>query len=318
MKSKWLSLIVAIMVLVSGCQGTDLMDYQEAMALTESYGSGVMTTQVSMDLSFNQAGLSMEASRDLSYFEELGVKTVTSYEASAETVMVMVNGSYNYGGMGFDMIHYFNEKEMLIKLPMFDKYIRSEPEQYDTSSTEYSALDRIFKAWDQVLKEEDVFSGKKAFVTTEKGKIKTMTYHISINEDQYSVLKETLLDLIAEGDLKEMFMAFDENGSTMDEATADQIIGDFTRFFDTMGLEAMSGVAYVDFDGRLVEQALSLDLIRLNALPGEITRAKVELVMTYDQLGERLNLTMPQVTDEDILNLEELENLEIYFPEGLY
>lgn len=317
---KSLAVLMTTVFLLSGCGRSDLQDYQSAVLMTDAYTNGRSETSLSVDLIFNEQGLSFEEQRDLSYFEGIDMTTTMTYIAG-ELFRGQMDTYFNFGGLGFDMVYYMNGDEVLIKLPIMDKYmaVSGGMDTSDTSVTmdEEDAIKRLIDSWNGVLNEEDVFSGSKAYVMTDKGQLKTTTYTISINDDQFDVLKATLLTLLEEEEILESFLEGSGNYTSY-EVDGDAVQSMVQDLLKEVTLTSFEGKAYVDFDGRLVRQDFTADLVNHSAQPGQVASLHIEYETFYDLLGQVEDLYFPEVKDEDLLKLEDGDSIQDYFPSGLF
>ena len=322
---KILILLTTVLLMTSGCSGSDLEDYKQSVLDTQAYETGTMVSDMSIDLTFNEEGLSFEEVRDLSYFEEIAAKTEVTYDSTGAEPKSVINGYFNFGGLGFDMVYYIDGEDILIKLPIMDKFIDvdtaadfgGEFSSEASGAEQEKAIKRIVDTWNSVLGSEDVFSGKKAYVLTDRGQIKTTTYTVNINDEQFTVLKEAFLEILEDEQLIESFLA---NGNTFSDydMTAGEMQANIREMVSSLSLVSFEGVAYVDFDGRLVRQVFEAALKNDNAKPGSVETLLIRYETTYDKLGEALNIVIPEVNEEDMLDMEQGGSLEDYFPEGLF
>lgn len=316
-------LVAAMTMLVTGCGGSDLDTYQEAVLATQSYETGRTETRLEVDLTFNEDGLSFDEIRELSYFEEIMTRTRTTYSTKGDDRQVIVDGYFNFGGLGFDMIYYISGEEMLVKLPIMDKYLdidmsSSVDGQTSVADVAYEAvIGLFFDTWNDVLMEEDVFSGKNAYVMTNKGQIKTTTYTLSINDDQFTDLKGAVLDILENEGVVEAVLA-DGNNFAAYDINAKEVQLYLGELLDGLELSVFEGIAYVDFDGRLVQQVFEAELVNKHVVPGAVAAMSIRYESNYDDLGQPVVIEMPEVSEEDMLNLEEDGSLKDYFPDGLF
>lgn len=316
--------VLGTMILVlSGCGGSALEDYQSALMLTESYTNGQADMALSIDLVFDETGLSFEDQRKLSYFERIDMVTSMTYLEDGNVFNGTMDGYFNFGGLGFDMVYYIKGDQVLVKLPIMDKYMRlsdqgTEIEAATSQETgQEEVFSRLVEAWNGLLKEEDVFSGSKAYVMTDKGQLKTTTYTIAINDEQFEALKGLALTMLDDQALVAAFLQNGQNftGETMDEADISDMLGEL---LEAVSLESFEGKAYVDFDGRLVRQEFYVDLINPSAKPGQVASLHLSYESNYDLLGQVEAVAFPEVKEEDYLKIEAGDSIQDYFPEGLF
>ncbi len=326
MKKSWIGIIVAIntmLIIFAGCGKTDLTAYNEAVEKTEAVLTGETLTTLNVEISYNEEGLSFDEIRELSYFEVIQMQTDMLYDAREDAFQMAMDAYFNFGGLGFDMIYYMSGDEVLVKMPLMDKYLDVQPvaDESSISSTAgdvtYDAVKELLHTWSAVLEEEDVVSGQKAYVMTDKGQIKTTTYALSIDEGQFERMKEVLLDLIEDETFMDAFLSEAGNFSEQD-VPAEAIRIALQEAFKSMSLVTFEGEAYVDFDGRLVKQTFECELMNESSKPGAVETIHVSYESQYDRLGEDIALVWPVLTEEDYLKFDEDSTWESYFPEGLF
>ncbi len=319
---KLLIALISIMMIVSGCGTSDLEDYKAALLATESFQSGTSESKLSIDLTFDETDMTFEEKRDMSYYERIQVETNMAYDYR-EVSKAIIDGYFNFGGLGFDMNYYINEDEVLIKLPILDKFLDidamviEDSEDNTVNEDQERAIKKVIDTWNEVLGDEDVFSGSKAYVMTDKGQIKTTTYTINISEAQFDLLKEAFLKILDDEKIVETFLSGSEQFANI-EGNQDEFTDYIRSLLKEIRLVEFSGKAYVDFDGRLVRQVLIADLINDGTEPGEVQTMHIEYETTYDQIGDDVELIMPIVNEEDILKLDDDGNIQDYFPDGLF
>lgn len=310
------------LIILTGCSSSDLEDYQQALLETESYTSGITRSEMSVDIEFNEIGLEFNEIRDLSYFETIEIATTTKYNYEDDRRTALIDAYLNFGGMGFDMIYYMNDKEMLVKLPIIDKYINVgygtvSEDKINGDERQSMAIKKVIDEWNNVLNEEDVFSGNKAYIMTDKGQIKTTTYQVHINNEQFEILKSALLTIIADEEIVEAFLS-DSEGMIDYSVTNEEIQEMMKEIVEAMSLENFEGQAFVDFDGRLVKQIFTADLVNEEAQAGEVKALHFTYETGFDQLGEVAPIVIPTIDPSEMLEMDEDSTIEDYFPEGIF
>lgn len=322
MKKTTITLLVLTLML-AGCGTSDLVSYREAVALTKSYDKGVSNISQTLNLTFNEEGLSEEAIRDLSYYEKIDIAMTTRYNTEGNDSVVTSDIYYNLGGLGFDMTYYLNRDEFLMKIPILDKYVRredltgKETPNVSSNNLQAEAIQTMVERWNEVLGEEDVLSGSKAYVMTDKGQLKTTTYTITIDDAQFRGLKNAFLDVLADPATAKAFLA---NGEPFikGEMNVEEIQGHITDLVTKLTLESFEGKAYVDFDGRLVRQVFDAKLRNTTTAPGEVATMTLRYEIDFDQLGTASPIQWPTISDEEMLELKEGETINDLLPEGLF
>ncbi len=309
--------IMTITLVVSACSTSDLEDYKNAALETEKADQGEMELRLPMDITFDEEGSTFEERRDLSYYETIDLSVKAQFDDSDQGLKVKADTYYNFGGLGFDTTMFMRGNETIIKLPMIDKYFLVEGNTLEVVDNEKMAaqgelMKRLIEEWNAVLQDEDVFSGKKDYVMTDKGQIKTSTYTITINDDQFEVLKEGVMQVVEEENALEAFMdnSFSIGGDEMDSG---HVLEYLKSILDDITLVSFEGQAFVDFDGRLVRQIMVVDLINEETTKGDVKTIHLEYEINYDHLGEKQDIDFPEIAPEDLLDVDEIENMEEYF-----
>lgn len=314
-------MIIGIAVILTACSGTDLETYQAAVNETNSYEQGETAMRLDAEVVFNEEGTTLQEQRELSYYEDIQFHISSRYDATDNQLKYISDTYYNFGGLGFDMTMHTDGTDTLIELPIMNKYIRFEPDvQQDSAENAEKQLeifDRIVAKWNEVLSEEDVFSGQKDYVMTDKGQIKTTTYTIHINDAQFGMLKEAVLEIIEDEELIESLLSQGEayGGETAD---VNEIQAHLYELLEDMTLVAFEGEAFVDFDGRLVKQTMVLDIENDTADKGQVKTMHIEYEINYDNLGIDPEIVFPEVDEADIIEPDSMENIGDYFPTDLF
>lgn len=255
-------MFLIVSVVFTGCQyGTDYKDYIEASDRTDQIKKGAIAFTFSME---NQMSEIVNESDDEtlkqmgSWLKKIVLNGMTHFDSDSQSSITELN--YNLGGLGNDVTLYQPSKEeMYIKLP-FDSRIFSLPEgqnaeQYDAFG---KALISIGSEWAQMMQKENIFIGEKTIIQNEAGDIKATKFTVRPTTEQLdtfkSKLKVVLLDnvqLLNEV-IKEQFSSVD--------LTDEELSRMIRALFDTVDIGKYEEVAYMDMDGYLVDQTISIEI----------------------------------------------------------
>ena len=279
-----------LIVILTGCQRSDLADYNKAVDKTMAVETGAMNLEMSLALEFDTTDLSVEERRELSYFEDIVFDVSAVYDNRNGTANMVQNSYYNLGGMGYDMTFYMKDGEMVMLIPLLDQYVRFE--EADSMSNGNAVFQDVIDSWQSILMEEDVFSGEKAYVTTDRGQLKTTTYHMHIDDEQFEQMKSILIEALQDQSFVE-FINSQSMGAEQNKVSNDVFASNAKNLVKNLALTNFEGAAYVDFDGRLIKQTFDLVLINPSTISGELAQMNVNFSMTYDHLGEEVELSIP-------------------------
>ena len=316
-----LMLGIIILLALTACGKSDLEAYTQALDLTQSYDTGVAEAAYGLELTFNEEGLSAQEQRDLSYYENIELATDVTYDYGGADPQMIMDTYFNFGGLGFDVVFLMDGDRQLVRVPILDKYMDVSDHENEEMSDENQALSAAEEAflvlWKGILEEEDVVSSRRAYIMTERGQIKTTTYEISLNADQFERLKDETLTLTLERNLIDIFV---EQAQAYSEIplNRDELEKAMTDFLGMIELEQFHGTAYVDFDGRLVRQSINYTLKNNDPGPGQVAQIVGVYEVQYDRLGQPVAIELPQVSPEDMLDGGDGGDFRTFFPRGLF
>lgn len=317
MKRTYLTVVLLfIVIILNGCTGSDLASYQAAVEESASITQGEMEIILDVDMVFEDEGLTFEERRDLSYFERVDVVIDSKFDEREDGYQMVADSYISFGGMGIDSTVYMSDEISFMELPIVDGYILmgdGEKQINDESSYEAQGqvIEKIMDKWYEVLQEEDVFSGQKDYVMTDKGQIKTTTYTITINDPQFQILKEALTEIIEDEQVLETFLNTNNyESSTLDIA---EIQDEMKTMTDNLSLDEFTGIAYVDFDGRLAKQVIEMKLVNDDAESKEIKSLSLHYEVTYDNLGVDPQIEFPEVDETNLSQIEDMQTIQEAF-----
>lgn len=323
---KILFFLMVVLLTLTACATDDLGNYKKAIEKTGEIDKGRMNLSIRTTLDFNKEGLSDREIRDLSYFDEMEFALDVQYDKSSEKEKVIAKSYYNFGGMGFDMSFYFNEDEAYMKMPIIDKYMSLkdfETKEYENKfdcETYDKVLQPLLNKWNELLREENVFKGKKTYVLTSEGQIKTTTYTIEASEEQLKALGDELIRVVKEEGVIDSLIQESMNNnnfSGIEEIDSEEVIRHMEAYIERMVLDSFKGTAYVDFDGRLIKEVYEVSINWKDAKKGEPISVNVKYENTYNHLGEEQVFEFPKIKADQWIDFEYLDQ-ESFFPEGIF
>lgn len=315
---KSLSILMTAVLLITGCQTKGLVNYQEAVRTTNSITSGQVSTEVELKTVFNKAGLTIEEEKELSPFENIYARVITKYEESEEPKLEM-NIYYIIGAFGIDMSLFFTDDDFIMQIPMINMYLKLDEEDmkdYNDVEVQNEAIEAIFEldferimtSWLEVFSEENVIVGKDTYVVTDEGKIKTTTYDFHLTQEQIDRLMELLLEQYDLDELNQFIRIYaEQSGSELSDEELESI--DINKWLEKIDLISIQGKAYVDFDNRLIKQEFSLVGEGTDKSPGTLEEFEINVMMTYNNLGEDQVFDFPVLNDENTVDLDGLNEI---------
>lgn len=318
---KIIIVLLATLVLLTGCSSDALADYKKAIKKTGDIEKGNMNISSKVSLDFVKEGLSEDKIKTLNYFDEIEFAINTQYDFSDENKKVIAKSYYNIGGIGVDSIFYMDDLKMYIKLPIIKGYISLDDiETIGVKNNSFEEegfmdfFDPIVDKWNEMLKQEDVFKGKKTYILTEEGQIKTTTYTIDASQEQLKALGDELVKLIKNENILEMFL---KNSSFDNEIDKETIISKIEDHFSRLVLEGFNGNAYVDFDGRMIKQEFNIKLGLHDAKKGEPKFLEASFTMEYFNLGEEQIFDFPVIEENEWIDINKKDD-QFIFPEYIF
>ncbi|PKM51584.1 MAG: hypothetical protein CVV02_06530 [Firmicutes bacterium HGW-Firmicutes-7] len=322
MKRIWL--VLALVLLLTGCSSDDLSNYKKALEETNSIEKGKIQVNVRTKIDFVSEGLTDTQIRDLSYFDQIEFDMSAQYDASSESNKVIVKSYYNFGGMGFDSKFYIDGSNMYMKMPIINGYISFNPEDLDQEKSNRISEDvcqeiikPVLEKWNELLKQEDVLKGKKTYVLTEEGQIKTTTYSIDASEEQLKAVGDEMISVIKDQDIIETFLREGFKEQEVDQEDVEEILSTIEGYISRLVLEGFKGIAYVDFDGRLIKEEYEINLGWISPKKGEPRSVEILFSTVHSNLGEEQVFEFPTVKEDQWINMNDFDQKSI-FPENIF
>lgn len=321
MKRLWLSLGLTLLLL-TGCTSDALGDYQKASVETGKVSRGNLKIDLNLKTKFMTEGLTMAEMNDLSYFDEIEFSMNVLYDSSKEPKRAIAWNYYNFGGMGLDSVFYMNGQEMYMKIPIADGYVNLKDQAGEAQNLELfpeEGFNKVFEPikekWNEVLNQEDVFKGKKTYILTDKGQIKTTTYSIEASEEQLKAIGDTLIKTVEDQNLIEKLATEIGSDTNVDRAF---YLEQMQSYMNKIVLVGFKGDAYVDFDGRLVKEAYTISLGLKDPKKGEPSTMDIAFVVEHLSLGEEQIFEFPIVQEDEWLDISNGIDTEGLLPENIF
>ena len=291
-----LFLLLASALFLSGCSGDALTGYTKAAQKTGSIPNGKFQIKTSVDMDFNLDNLTVEEIKDIKYLEHMDFNCEVTYADNKDHKKALAQCYGNVGGLGIDAEIYVNGDHVDLYLPMLGGYLNLTDAAYQEKLNASEKFGELFEPmidkFLELLTTKDIMKGKRTYITTEDGQIKTTVYTIQMNEEQIlSLVDETARIMESENiNVCELF------GMDIEINEVTEAMQNWKKYFILSGF---SSTAYVDFDGRLVMQDYELDITFKNA---DTTKGPVRIQMsgkiTFSGLGEAQEIELPVVTPE--------------------
>lgn len=307
---KIVAAILIMMMLAAGCSTDALLDYNNAVNKTEEITRGKMSLSIKVSNDFSTEGLSEEAIANLKNFERLEMGMISTFDNNQAK---SINDVYvNFGGMGIDSMVYSNDGIAYIRLPMINEYIRVEmdeldmPSSMDVTGTE-SLVKRVTKEWTDLLETENVVKGEKSIMTTEDGEVKVTKFTVSPTEDQLRLLLKKIIAILrSEKEALEKFVQFSATDGSLDY---DTLIRSIEQEIEDMEKITFNNLAYIDIDGYIVKESIEIYFENYDPKPGQVIKRTVVISQeNWDNEMEQ-NIVIPDVSPDDIIDMNEAENL---------
>ncbi len=293
---KLIIILLSLALCLTGCSTDALSGYIKAFRKTKSISSGRLQLEASVDMDFQLDQLTAEQQGTVQNLEHMDFASEVTYDFREEADRMIAKSYGNFGGMGIDSTFYLEGDKMNLYLPMLGGYLDL-PEAEDQDENEvfrdFSKLSEpVLAKFLELLTAEDIMKGKRTYITTKDGQIKTTVYTVNMSEEQLKQLMEETIRIIEEDniDLGKMF------GIDTDQT---DIPKELRKWKDRFALSGFTSTAYVDFDGRLVKQDLTAELtFKKEQSSMAPIGLRISGIITFSGLGEKQAMDFPEVTED--------------------
>jgi len=311
-KNTILIIVIILVISITGCQSKGLASYQEALETTNSIEKSEVKIEVDAKLNFDKTGLSFEEEKKLNDYEIMSGSITSKYDMTKE--LMETNMYYIQGGMGIDSSLFYKDQQLILQLPIINLFMIlteedimnvEDKEEIEESRDLSINFDKIMKDWISVFKEEDVVVGKNTYILTNEGQLKTTKYVFKLNSEQLKTLETQLFSEIDMEELNALIVSQISNYNESEE----EVVFNIEEVLDKIELSSIEGEAFVDFDNRLIRQNFILKGNGINVKPGDLEIFEINLSITYSNLGDEQDFKFPTLTEENVVDQEELNDL---------
>lgn len=314
---KKLFVVMLAVLLFTGCASNDLQDYKNAIAKTQSIEKGKINIDINTKMDYVTEGLTQKQLRALSYFDQIELAISAIYDSSDQEEKLIARSYYNLGGMGLDSVFYMNGSDMYLKMPIIDGYIALDKEGIEAIGNQSNTIDKdimkkiwepMSSKWNEILQEKDVFKGEKSYILTEEGQIKTKTYTIEATQQQLDQLAQEFIKTLEKEEVIKKIINTNENANFIKDNEIDEqeLLGNIKDYISRMALEEFKGIAYVDFDDRLIKEEFVIKISWENPEKGTPRSMELTIATEYLNLGKEQSFDFPKISEDEWLKPEEI------------
>lgn len=304
LKKAALSLVaIGLMLGTSACSTSDFQTLEKAEAKTDAAVTGSMAIDLQIKNDLVTSGLTAEQLKVANYMKAVAYKGDYSFDKDKQ--QAISQSWINLGGIGFDFTYYMDQDKQFIRYPVLKKYIdlnqmtKQGGQAMSLSPETQKALSDI---WAKLYTEETVKQVEKTFVETAKGDVKATRYDVvASGEAVKAAILASQKRILEDPKLKEQLAAANEQASQVGESI--HILG----LPDTAELKDFQMSAYVDADGFLIKEVIHMGLVLPELTNGYWKGTDFNMTTTYANLGQGIQLDIPQVTAADMMTEAEMQ-----------
>lgn len=316
---KFMILTIFVLTMMTGCKALGLESFKEAMDTTASITKGVRTVEVEVKNTFDKEDITVDELKAISVAEDLKTKVKVHYDNTKDIYQHEGDVYVYIQGYGTDSSFYISKEKQVVYVDLLGKYIDLQNMgNFDVNSTKGENINDtsmtpdftpIFEKLNfmliqdkfrEVLSEKDVVVGQNEYIWTSEGKLKTTTYLINLSDKQIksivSVMEAQIDKKLLANIIGKSFGKYIE-----EEKYVERIFEDV----DKIEFEKVEGIAYVDFDGRLVKEEYVIVIDTNQRGSGALTKMEMKLSILSEHLGKDLPFNIPNVTKENTFNYKE-------------
>lgn len=306
--------LLIISMIASGCGANSLADYKKAADKTAQIEQGQKSGDFTLTMDFNTDGMSLDKINELNYYKNLSGNFKTLYDNSEKKQIC--RNYLNFGGLGFDFNIYKDGDNMFVKLPVIGKYMELKDMMNQSSSKSgqqfamlsEDTLKALRGEWVGMLKQEDVFKGKKIVMTTPDGEVKTTLFTITLNEEQLKTFETNVIDILSKDEnlRKNYETAVRQYSEKPDVSGFDSTVGKLKSGLSGNNVESFQYTAYVDVDGYIVDEKIDAKLGRKAAEPGETKTVSFHLELKNWDINQAQKFEFPELTGENTVTMDHM------------
>ena len=282
MKRRILGMLVLILILLSGCQsGTDLDAYRAAVEKTDAATAGKSEFKLTINNEFHLKENTPESQKAMAYFERIVFSTATRFDETR----IQSDLYLNFGGIGFDASYYRDGELEFTKLPLVGKYMKLDEMDPGMAidSELLESFDPVGEEWLRMMREENIFKGKRHVLSTADGDVKVTRFSIELTDEQIQQGLALIADLIEENE--EGILAIGFFGESSQE-NGHQLIQEGAENVRSVRFEDFVYTTDIDIDGYVIQSEFS-GTLKVGDGEDVITRVTVQtLNWGFDQEPE--------------------------------
>lgn len=305
---KRIAIVMTIILagILSACSTKSLEDYNNAVTKTSSEKMGKTLIDMSISMDFNTDGLTLEQTRELNHFKEMLFQFTNQYDITKDKISMDIY--MNLGGIGMDSSYYRDGDNEFIQIPVLRKYVNVKEKVEGAMTSDYeTSFSDIGQKWLELLSEDDVVKGEDTIIDTKEGQVKAKVVTITINNEQLKVFSEEIVRIIMETDMIDNFVFVTDSNNNVNK---DEIVQRIYDSLERIVFENFEAKAYIDFDGYLIKDEMTIDMSMKDPKKGEPKTIKVSYEESHWDLGKEQTIDIPEISEEDILEMDELKDLD--------
>lgn len=302
-------LIFSIVFSFTGCKGSDLKSYGDAVEKTDSISKGQLEFSMGLEFNFDTRDLTDEEIKQINYFKSIEGKMNIKFDNEKEKIIS--RNYFSFGGLGFDSNVYGNGDKIYLQMPIVGKYmdISKEYKEESTQNDDFiseNSIDKIGEKWLDILQEDEVFSGKNTIMDTPDGEVKVTEYTIKIEDDKLKEFVLYVLDTVSKDEnFKKNLQDKIKTSKEKEKITIDDIIESSKEMIKESDIENFNYTAYVDIDGYIVKE-----IIKVNMDSGDndiINRITFNMNTDIWDIEKDQKFDFPDINEENILKENEID-----------
>ncbi|GMQ60661.1 hypothetical protein AN1V17_50620 [Vallitalea sediminicola] len=298
--------VVVVVAMLTACSAEALVDYNNAVVKTDSEKMGKASMEMKISVDYNTEGLSLEKVTQLNHYKEMIFNITDQYDMTQEKIATDIY--MNFGGIGMDSYFYKDGDKEYIQIPVLKKYVKLDEKNFTTNKYE-NIFTNVSEKWLELLGEENVIKGQNTIIDTKDGQVKAKEVSIKINADQLKQLSEEIIKSITEGDILEDFI-FITNEDDKGSIDKEDIKKEIYKIFEGVVFDNFQATAYIDFDGYLIRESMTIEMSMAEQGKGKPMSIKVSFDKTNWDLGKKQEINIPKFNEEDILEMDELKRID--------
>ena len=282
MKRRMFGMLVVILVLLSGCQsGTDLDAYRAAVEKTDAATAGKSEFKLTINNEFHLKESTPESQKAMAFFERIVFSTATRFDETR----IQSDLYLNFGGIGFDAAYYRDGELEFTKLPLVGKYMKLDEMDPGMAidSELLESFDPIGEEWLRMMREENIFKGKRHVLSTADGDVKVTRFSIELTDEQIQQGLALIADVIEENEKEILASGFFGESS---QENGHQLIQEAAENVRSVRFEDFVYTTDIDIDGYVIQSEF-LGTLKVGDGEDMITRVAVRtLNWGFDQEPE--------------------------------